>query len=821
MTTRGGPIGDGYHHRSAFKRSNKPFKGRSKGKAERINRGKVDPTTTPSPSAVTPPPPSASSSTSSRVARLHRSRQLQQHRRAELVHQKRIGSQRGPPRTIALIPLNPAVDLSSLTLSLTSNADRHSTPSPGVHLLDWTSGGKTKRVVLYETPRDQHAVLDATKAADIVVFVVSPHAAAADAEGEGRGGGGGGEVKESPLSADASPHLFVDDFGRHALTLIKAQGLPSSIGLMQAPPSSMGMKAVGLYRKTATRFFHTAIGDECRVVGMDGGVDSVRRWLVEGRLKSLGWREDRSYLHGVGLAYEAERRVLRVRGWLRGQRGLDVNGLVHITGHGDYQLEKIEGRRERRPEVGAKAAGSRRGSRVDVMEVDEEVEEMKVDAEVGWDGGEVVLAASSEESRQSLVSLNAVDPLAHEQSLITDEELAGAHDDDDEDDDMGEDHNEADSASRPPSRQKRRHVPGETDHQRAWDEALGWEDEDGTASAAASTALASEATVAEKVKLERDEVDFPDEVNVPSGTLYKERFARYRGLKSLRDSEWDVKEGLPLPYSQIFTFADFKHSRAVARRDGRGKTEVDGWVAGERVHEVTLSLLDVDEGVAAALTKGTTPVVLFGLMAHEHKVSVTHCAMRRQAEWSAPIKGKDAVEVHCAFRRFTVRPIYSQQSSRPRALVERFFHPGRYTTASFYSRILYPPAPVLMFLPLPTTPTPAASTVNPVIATGSLTSVDPDRLLLKRVVLTGSPLSCSGREAVVHRMFETPQDVEWFKPVELWTKRGLVGHVKGSHGLHGRMECEFDGFIQQSDTVCMSLYKRQFCPFDAQHFGTH
>ena len=70
-------------------------------------------------------------------------------------------------------------------------------------------------------------------------------------------------------------------------------------------------------------------------------------------------------------------------------------------------------------------------------------------------------------------------------------------------------------------------------------------------------------------------------------------------------------------------------------------------------------------------------------------------------------------------------------------------------------------------------------------------------------------------------MFETPQDVDWFKPVELWTKRGLVGHVKGSHGLHGRMECEFDGFIQQNDTVCMSLYKRQFCPFNAAHFGPH
>ena len=818
MTTRGGPVGDGYHHRSAFKRSNKPFKGRSKGRAERDHRGKVD----PKGSQPSLPPQPSLPSTSAKLVRIHRSRQLQQQRRADLVQQKRIGSQRGPPRIIALIPLNPSINLSSLTIALTSGATRHLSDSAGVHQVEWNSGGRAKRVVLYETPRDQHAILDAAKVADVVVFVASPHPPSAAEEGAKGGGVGEDEgVGESPLSSDASPHLFVDDFGRHALTLIKAQGLPSSIGLLQASPSSMGSKAAGLYRKTATRFFHTAIGDDCRVVGMDSGADSVRRWLVEGRLKPLGWREERSYLLGVSTAYEAERRTLRVRGWLRGDRGLDVNGLVHITGHGDYLLEKIQGTQERRPEPRGKAAGSRRSSRVDGMEVEAEGEAVTTDQEVSGGGGLVVLAASTEEARQSLVSLNPVDPLAHEQSLITDEELAGA-----DDDDAMSDHDPAhpsdddnSSAPQPAPREKRRHQPGEAGHQRAWDEALGWEDEDGAAVASVSADATAEVAVAEKVKLERDEVEFPDEVSVPPGTVYRERFARYRGLKSLRDSEWDVKEGLPLPYSQIFTFADFKHSRAVARREGQGKTEADGWVAGERSSEVTLSVSDVDERVAAALLKGAGPVVLFGLMAHEHKVSVTHCALMRQAEWSAPIRGKEAMEVHCAFRRFTVQPIYSQQSSRPRALVERFFHPGRCVTASFYSRILYPPAPLLMFRP--SAPSPAPSTVNPIVATGSLTSVDPDRLLLKRVVLTGAPLSCRGREAVVHRMFETPQDVEWFKPVELWTKRGLVGHVKGSHGLHGRMECEFDGFIQQSDTVCMSLYKRQFCPFDAAHFGSH
>ena len=383
-----------------------------------------------------------------------------------------------------------------------------------------------------------------------------------------------------------------------------------------------------------------------------------------------------------------------------------------------------------------------------------------------------------------------------------------------------------------PRVKEKRHVPGEADHQRVWDEALGWDEEDPLPSSASARADEGEREVlALKTKLERDEVAYPDEVSVPMGTVYRERFAAYRGLKSMRDSEWDVRVDLPVEYSQIFTFADFKHSRAVAMRDGLHREDTDGWVPSQRHNDVTLSLLDVSPETAAALLKGLTPTVLFSLMSHEHKVSVVHCAMQRQAEYVGPLKGKERVEVHCGFRRFVTSPIYSHYTPpstgghhRNRALVERFFHPGRYTTASFYSHIMYQPAPVLMFPVISTldsTPSTLTPTITPIIATGSLSAVDPDRLLLKRVILTGSAVSCRGREAVVYEMFHSPADVDYFKPVGLWTKKGLSGHILQSHGLHGHMTCEFDRDITQQDTVCMSLYKRQFCPLDATQFGMH
>ncbi len=49
-------------------------------------------------------------------------------------------------------------------------------------------------------------------------------------------------------------------------------------------------------------------------------------------------------------------------------------------------------------------------------------------------------------------------------------------------------------------------------------------------------------------------MDTPD--NVPA----RQRFARYRGLKSFRASPWDPKEDLPAEYAQTFAFENFKRA---------------------------------------------------------------------------------------------------------------------------------------------------------------------------------------------------------------------------------------------------------------------
>ncbi|KMQ92533.1 pre-rrna-processing protein tsr1-like protein [Lasius niger] len=106
---------------------------------------------------------------------------------------------------------------------------------------------------------------------------------------------------------------------------------------------------------------------------------------------------------------------------------------------------------------------------------------------------------------------------------------------------------------------------------------------------------------------------------------------------------------------------------------------------------------------------------------------------------------------------------------------ERYFHPDSTVVASMYAPVTFSPCPVLCYIE-------NKGGELELIATGNVLSCNPNRIVLKRAVLSGHPYKVNKRSVVVRFMFFNCEDIEWFKPIQLRTKYGRRGHIKESLG---------------------------------------
>jgi pre-rRNA-processing protein TSR1 len=308
---------------------------------------------------------------------------------------------------------------------------------------------------------------------------------------------------------------------------------------------------------------------------------------------------------------------------------------------------------------------------------------------------------------------------------------------------------------------------------------------------------------AKKPELEqrtREEMDFVDEVDTPQTVSARERFQKYRGLKSLRNGNWDPYEELPVEFSQIHEFQDMQF----AAKEGFGLISEAGKLTANKKCRLVLEPTELVE--QGSLSR---PLIASTLAVNECKVTVVHARVQRLPEtMDEEISSKSPVTVQCGFRRIEVRPIYSDipkySSSTGTCPIQRMHRKLPNDTQasimmSFYAPAIFGSCPVIVF------------EGDKKLMWGSVAGCAPNKpVVVKRITLTGYPFRVHQTRAVIRFMFFSPTDIDWFKPVELTTKKGLRGHISESLGTHGYMKCRFNGQLTSDDIVCMHLYKRVY-----------
>jgi pre-rRNA-processing protein TSR1 len=340
--------------------------------------------------------------------------------------------------------------------------------------------------------------------------------------------------------------------------------------------------------------------------------------------------------------------------------------------------------------------------------------------------------------------------------------------------------------------------------------------------------------------MEDENFEYPDEVEFPEDIEARRRFAKYKGLKSFRTSPWDPKENLPRDYARSFALQSYKRlgKRSMDYLESTYDLEAGTYVRLTIKGVPTLCLenllnpessafysskilssdeLQLGEGGKIGLgvgqpwrgwTGGAGALVISGLLRHETRMTVMHFGIQKRKEYTDPVPSKHPMWWHVGFRREKARAIFSHDGlNADKFKFERFLPPRVPSMASLFMPITFAPAPVLGFSEKIGA---GGSIQTALVCSGNVRTANPDRIALKRVVITGYPFRTHKHKGVIRYMFFNAEDVKFFSPLELWTKYGRRGKITDALGTHGHMKCLFNGVILQHDTVCVTMYKRVF-----------
>ncbi|PVU94408.1 hypothetical protein BB561_002577 [Smittium simulii] len=782
---------ESFHHRATLKQKNKSFKSKhaTKTQLKDKNKGKTQRT----------PVKGKMSRIQRKADRRNYAKIEQRKKRDEQAMIKRLFTGRNrAPKLVAMIPLCQDVQPASLVENMYQSLEAEYDPSKHICTLDTKHFKQDFKII--QLQRNFLDIVEAAKVADYIVFVMSA-------------------LQE------------VDDFGKSVLTAIQAQGAPSVLSLIQHDSQIKETKQLVSIKKSLLSFinyYFPAVNQIHSCSNIDNSVQFVRT-VANTIPETISWRKKSPYIVADNLNFipdpssvdQTSQQLgdLEITGFLRGAN-LSPDRLIHIPGHGNFQIKSI------------------------VLNSNSQ-DDIKAGSEIGSTSFYPI-----KEKQDSLVCYNAPDTTANEQPLIDESEMEN----------WKSKMQELEEKESEILRKKTKRVPKESDalmvdknsvfdandididandsdyHNSTDDEeydeveidehgnvidpdnAKYKKDEDDLPDAQ-DTQKQLEEYLKLKAKQSENDLEFPDEVDTPLDVPAHIRFAKFRGLQSFRTSPWDPYENLPIDYARIFQLENPKN----------------------------MVLSSVPQSVYHSFNKNKL-FAAFSLLPHENKFSVLHFIIKRHQDYEEPVRSKDEVILMCGFRRMVVRPLYSQfggskSSSNNVRKFERFLQNGSFSIGTVYAPVCFGNDPVLMYLPDNFEIIPSESNINQtdssmeidsnlttnssqlhilnetlptLIGTGSVYSVDPTRILAKRIVLTGIPYKINKRKATIRFMFYNPIDINYFKPIQLSTKYGRHGHIIESLGTHGYMKCVFNGGIKAMDTICLNLYKRVFPKWDTK-----
>jgi pre-rRNA-processing protein TSR1 len=742
----------------------------------------------------------------SKFDRRNRAKQLRLNKDSEHARATNVfAGKDAAPRIVAIVPLCEDVSTAAAVRSLNSSLDlEDEVPEAG-----WTRTDvdRFKQKLQYlVVKRELLACLDACRVADFIVFVLSCEEEV-DAEGE--------LILKAIESQGMSNYFTV------------AQGLDKIEPAKRRPQVLTSLKSYITHWLPSTE----------RIFSLDTRQDASNlvRSVCTSTTKGVRWRDSRSYMFIEDVAWQGGKNAVSedgtgeviLTGVVRGQ-GLKADRLVQVGDWGDFQIEKIT----------AAPLETRKKNKEDGMEVDAKRDDV---LERPSDDQDDLAELAPEETIMDDVTNYAASMAPSERKGVL----------------LDDHHYFSDEEEEAAPKGPRRLPKGTSKYQSAWylddvsdsgsdledfdefpeeaksvkyDPADGIEgmDLDGRAvteggpseypqsemfldPSPEDEAAEIEAYRKSRKTDEEEDLEFPDEIELHPNVDAQERLVRYRGLKSMRTSVWETEEDKPYEpedWQRLLEISDYKRTATRIVREA--------WAGGVKAGtRVNVHIRNVPLKFQETLSR---PLALFSLLRHEHKRTACNYSILVSSDRENPIRSKTELIVQCGPRRMIINPLLSQAGNTPNNVhkFDRFLHPGRSAIASFTGPLTWGNVPVLYFQrtasdDMDASAASAASTSpSSLTLVGTGTSLPPslNRVIAKRIILTGHPFKINKRVVTVRYMFFNDNDVKWFKSLPLWTKRGRSGFIKESLGTHGYFKATFDGKINPMDAVAVSLYKR-------------